>query len=297
MNLKVGDKVRIKEDLKVGIYENYVSVQEEMLKYAGNIATLTKEPYPGVFKIDIDDSDGERWSWYSFMFEEIIANKAPKLEDGMAVHCDTLDKSKIFLDECEKQGIRTCAGLSASGYNVWNRLGESTCYSISKRNNRKSLIVMHDSKDYYANNSKYKLYEFDELFKEGTIEKTESSVKSFRKRFHEDINQFNEGASVEIKNEIKKLKPQGIMFTKDKKGNPTAILPKYEVLYEKQYYKGEKDVKKVIMNGKCLIVILENGAKGIAKCSPGDTFDKDIGFKIALKRARQNSCNVCKAPF
>lgn len=286
MNLKVGDKVRIKEDLKVGIYENYVSVQEEMLKYAGNIATLTKEPYPGVFKIDIDDSDGERWSWYSFMFEQVITNKAPKLEPGMAIHCDTLDKSKIFLNECEKQGIETYAGFPASWFNVWNRLGELTCYSISKRNNRKSLIVMHDSKDYYANNSKYKLYEFDELFKEDTIEKMESSVKSFRKRFHEDV-------SAGIKN----VKPKATAIIKDEEGNIIAIFPKYEVLYEKQYYKGEKDVKKVIMNGKCIIVILENGAKGIAKCSPGDTFDKDIGFKIALKRARQNSCNVCKAPF
>lgn len=289
MILKVGDTVKIREDLKAGIYENHVSVQEERLKYAGNIATLTKEPYPGVFKIDIDDSDGEMWSWYPFMFEEVIANKAPKLEPGMAVHCDTLDKSKVFLKECEKQGMITMGGFPASRLTtigIWDRLGELTCYSICKMDCVEEPIVQHAVKSYYVDNSNYKLYEFDELFKENTIEKMENSVESFMKRFHKNIDQFNESVSVEIKN----VKPQAIMITKDEKGDLVAIFPKYEVLYEKQYYKGEKDVKKVIMNGKCIIVILENGAKGIAKCSPGDTFDKDIGFKIALKRAR-NCCN------
>lgn len=289
MNLKVGDKVKIRENLKVGIYENHIEVQEEMLKYAGGIATIKKEIYPGVFKIDLDDSDSERWSWHPFMFEQVIANKTPKLEPGMAVHCDTLDKSKVFLKECKKQGMITMGGFPASRLitiGIWNRFEESTCYSICKRAYVEAPIVQYAAKSYYRNNSRYKLYEFDELFKENTIEKKESSVESFYKRFHENIEKLNAEFSVKIE----RLKPQDIVLAKDEKGNPVAILPRYEVLYEKQYYKGEKDVKKVIMNGKYIIVILENGAKGIAKCSPNDIFDKDIGFRIALKRAR-NCCN------
>lgn len=284
MNLKVGDKVKIREDLKVGIYENHVSVQEEMLKYAGNIATLTKEPYPGVFKID---SDGEMWSWYPFMFEGIIANKFPKLEAGMAVHCDTVDKAKVFLQECKKQGVIRLDGVSGLLIpDAWKKYKGKIVFAINNIAIGGALYVGYCTKDYLEGDSRYNLYEFDKLFKEILANKMTDSTETFMKTFAENAKKLNAAVSIEIK----KIKPQGIMFTKDEKGNPTAILPKYEVLYEKQYYKGEKDVKKVIMNGKCIIVILENGAKGIAKCSPEDTFDKDIGFKIALKRAR-NCCN------
>ena len=284
MNLKVGDRVKIKKDLKVGIYEGNVMVQNGMLKYSGNIATLTKEPYPGVFKIDLDD---DKMSWHPFMFEEIIANKFPKLEAGMAVHCDTEDKVKVFLQECKNQGVIRLDGVS--GLLIPDILKKSKGEMVFAINNITiggALYVGYCAKDYLEGDSHYNLYEFDELFKESLANKMTDATETFIKTFAENAKKLNAAVSIEIK----KIKPQGIMFTKDEKGNPTAILPKYEVLYEKQYYKGEKDVKKVIMNGKCIIVILENGAKGIAKCSPEDTFDKDIGFKIALKRAR-NCCN------
>lgn len=284
MNLKVGDKVRIKKDLKAGIYKTHIMVQDCMLEYAGKVATLEKEVRQGVFKIDLD---GKTWSWYPFMFEEVLANKIPKLEAGMAVHCDTLDKSEIFLKECEKQGIKTMGGFPASKLSalcIWNRLRESTCYSISKRNNRKSLVIMHDNKGYYVDNPKYKLYEFDELFKaklfkERLDDKMADSVETFMKAFEENIKQLNARFSVSIE-----------------KVSPITMPLRYEVLYEKQYYKDEKDVKKVIMNGRCVIVILENGDKGVAKCHPDDIFDKDIGFKVALKKAR-NCSDIGPAPF
>lgn len=298
MNLKVGDKVRIKKDLKAGRHESNVMVQDFMLEYAGKVATIEKEICQGVFRIDLDS---EMWTWYPFMFEEVIANKVPKLEAGMAVHCDTLDKSKIFLDECGRQGIKTMSGFPASSFTslrTWNRLGESTCYSISKRNNRKSLVIMHANKSYYVGNPNYKLYEFDELFKENPVSEMTNSVETFMKAFKENIEQLSEGFSIDTRS-IKPqgvLKPQEIVFTRGKSGNPLTLINKYKVLYEKQYYKGEKDVKKVIMNGKHIIVILENGAKGVAKCHPDDFFDKDIGFKVALKKAR-NYNDVGPAPF
>lgn len=290
MNLKVGDKVKIREDLKVGIYENHVSVQEEMLKYAGNIATLTKEPCPGVFKID---SDGEMWPWYPFMFEGIIANKFPKLEAGMAVHCDTVDKAKVFLQECKKQGVIRLDGVSGLLIpDAWKKYKGKIVFAINNIAIGGALYVGYCTKDYLEGDSRYNLYEFDELFKESLANKMTDATETFIKTFAENATKLNAIVSVNIRNLKSQgiVLPQDLVLTKGKMGNHVFLLNKYKVLYEKQYYKGEKDVKKVIMNGKCIIVILENGAKGIAKCSPEDTFDKDIGFKIALKRAR-NCCN------
>jgi hypothetical protein len=42
---------------------------------------------------------------------------------------------------------------------------------------------------------------------------------------------------------------------------------------------------KVIYNGNTTIVILEDGSKGISKCLPCDTYDRDKGRDIAYNRA------------
>lgn len=48
----------------------------------------------------------------------------------------------------------------------------------------------------------------------------------------------------------------------------------------------ENEVKKVIINEPCVIVFLTSGEKGVAKCCPEDKFDENIGYAIALYRAR-----------
>jgi len=55
-------------------------------------------------------------------------------------------------------------------------------------------------------------------------------------------------------------------------------------VYEMPEYVGNK-VKKVIINEPCVIVILNSGEKGIAKCCPEDEFNEERGYKIALERA------------
>ncbi|MGL4451071.1 MAG: hypothetical protein ACRCTZ_07780 [Sarcina sp.] len=60
--------------------------------------------------------------------------------------------------------------------------------------------------------------------------------------------------------------------------------PKNEIIFEKQDFV-HSDVKKVIRNGKCVIVILNNGSKGISKCHPEDEFNLITGYKIAYHRA------------
>lgn len=57
-------------------------------------------------------------------------------------------------------------------------------------------------------------------------------------------------------------------------------------VYEMPEYVGNK-VKKVIINEPCVIVILNSGEKGIAKCCPEDKFIEERGYIIALERARK----------
>ena len=74
MKFKIGDKVKIREDLKYGMivcsYERN-SVVKDMLQYAGKTATIT----------DIDDNacyldiDGEEWVW-----GDIVLDKLPDLK-------------------------------------------------------------------------------------------------------------------------------------------------------------------------------------------------------------------------
>ena len=47
--------------------------------------------------------------------------------------------------------------------------------------------------------------------------------------------------------------------------------------------------ERVIHNGNATIVILDDGSKGKAKCSPQDDFNKTKGIKIAYLRAKIKS--------
>ncbi|MDU6995945.1 MAG: hypothetical protein E6356_13880 [Terrisporobacter othiniensis] len=55
-------------------------------------------------------------------------------------------------------------------------------------------------------------------------------------------------------------------------------------VYEMPEYVGS-NVKKVIINEPCIIVILNSGEKGVAKCCPEDKFIEERGYKLALERA------------
>lgn len=194
--------------------------------------------------IEINSND---WNWVDTMFEEIVANKSPELKPGMAIHCDTEEKSKIFLQECERQGITCCSGEVATSLNVWDQLKGNTCYAIYCGNARTGgkPYLEFDNVNYY----KYKtlgfnILEFDELFKEQILSENEKV---------EDI----------------------IKFCKTK----------YEVVYDKPDFI-HMDVEKVMTNNNTTIVILKTGEKGIAKCSPDDTFNLLVGYNIAYHRAR-----------
>lgn len=119
---KVGDKVRIKEDLKVGCgYNNGCIFVQEMEKYKGKVAVIKSYCIPPYFndnveienanncryKLDIDDGE---WSWSPSMLEKVEDKKYFKslprdftgtinVEKGFIVN-------KEILDEAEKEYLR-----------------------------------------------------------------------------------------------------------------------------------------------------------------------------------------------
>lgn len=62
------------------------------------------------------------------------------------------------------------------------------------------------------------------------------------------------------------------------------VNPIYKVVYVKPTFIDD-NVAKVMKSGKCVIVILDTGEKGVAKCSPNDNFDLELGYSIAHSRA------------
>lgn len=74
---KVGDKVRIREDLVSGKMYGEYYVINEMLQYRGEKATI-EVILDGGYELDID----EEWTWTDEMFESYIFTKSD-LEDGM----------------------------------------------------------------------------------------------------------------------------------------------------------------------------------------------------------------------
>lgn len=177
MKLKVGDKVRIKEDLEFGMYTSSdgkcrEDVMDEMWVQRGKVVTIDEIAENGYI---FANQDG--WRWVDTMFEEVITNKVPELKEGMAVHCDTEEKSKIFLQECKKQGITCCDRSSATTLNVWHQLKENTCYCVRRNiyRNGGKLYLEFDGKHYYNN-----VLEFDDLFK-GYISDNNKKVENVAK--------------------------------------------------------------------------------------------------------------------
>lgn len=95
MKYKVGDKVKIREDLIVGNEYGADDFAEEMELYKGGIATIT-DIYNNKYFIDVDDGE---WHWTDEMFEDIVKDDTVKDNTTMTVE-DLLNKTDV-----EKGGL------------------------------------------------------------------------------------------------------------------------------------------------------------------------------------------------
>lgn len=96
MKYKVGDKVKIREDLIVGNEYGADDFAEEMELYKGGIATIT-DIYNNKYFIDVDDGE---WHWTDEMFEDIEPNIATYNYNNIMTVSDLLNHTDV-----EKGGL------------------------------------------------------------------------------------------------------------------------------------------------------------------------------------------------
>lgn len=123
MKYKIGDKVKVREDIKVGGMYGHELVTPIMAEFAGKLVTISKI-YNGVKAYDINDDKGV-WAWTDEMFED-----APKFKVGDTVIKVSDDKDCIL----RKGWIGTIIEVdtNSSIMRVRNRYG--TVYSDEKEN-------------------------------------------------------------------------------------------------------------------------------------------------------------------
>lgn len=92
MKYKVGDRVKVREDLKLQkTYDSYLTCNDSMVKKAGLVVTIKEcDNEYGRYKIDADD-----WNWTDEMFEGLAGGepeKAINLLREMKHNCEHANK-------------------------------------------------------------------------------------------------------------------------------------------------------------------------------------------------------------
>lgn len=97
-NLKVGDKVKIKQDLVLGKFYNSCMYTADMAKYAGKVATITNTFQDSETEFSYNlDIDSERWFWDSEMIEPV--------EEVEHKTCNEKDSIRLAKAVCEYEEI------------------------------------------------------------------------------------------------------------------------------------------------------------------------------------------------
>ena len=80
--------------------------------------------------------------------------------------------------------------------------------------------------------------------------------------------------------------------------NPRIGVGVFDVEEVREYFKEhveeiktDEDVKRIIYSDKVTVVILNSGIKGIAKCLENDTYNKEIGYRVAYLKAKIKEFN------
>ena len=76
-----------------------------------------------------------------------------KFENGMIVHCDTVEKALKLMKYLEANGYQWASGKKPTGYITW--LGSDTCYRVCDE-------ITYSTKDFYVIAGE-EVVEFDDL--------------------------------------------------------------------------------------------------------------------------------------
>ena len=150
-NLKVGDKVKIKQDLVFGKFYNDCMYTVPMEKYAGKVATITNifQDSETEFSYHLD-IDSERWFWDSEMIEPV--------EEVEHKTCNEKDSTRLAKAVCEYEEIVHNLEQDLHKMTQERDSYKDICHEISERFN--SLADKHNE---LANEYNTLVDEYNEL--------------------------------------------------------------------------------------------------------------------------------------
>lgn len=101
MKYKIGDKVKVRNDLKVFKRYGDKTFVERMEKYKGKLVTISEE-FPGFYHIKEDKN--EHWGWTEQMFESVVELTAEEAIKIQAEMCSSMNNCVICPIYKEKDG-------------------------------------------------------------------------------------------------------------------------------------------------------------------------------------------------
>lgn len=153
---KVGDKVKIREDLKVDERYNELFFVKDMEKYKGKIATITRlSSIQHSYDIDIDDGD---WSWTDDMLKACINNNTAMTVENLLNKTDVEKGGLIITVYYSNAYFETTIGHNKINRNseLYKRFikayGDMIVDEVSFDIKNGNMVVMLIKVDYADNN-------------------------------------------------------------------------------------------------------------------------------------------------
>ena len=117
MEFKVGDRVRIREDLNIHEKYTHFSITKSMLGYGGKIATIKSihiyiNDFPNYYTIDLDEGE---YCWTDGMLELVEKSQEPPTLEELEQRIEKLEKCVMgeqnSLEKCENVSSMSKKGL------------------------------------------------------------------------------------------------------------------------------------------------------------------------------------------
>ncbi|MBR5291689.1 MAG: hypothetical protein IKU32_02105 [Clostridia bacterium] len=158
MKYKVGDKVRVRKDLRVGSAYDHWLVVDAMMKYRGMTVTIAAVGF-NFYRIE---GDGAGWSWTDEMLEPACAEKIVITTDGVTTTARKYDGKKIV-----KEAKAVCSKDDTFNFDVGAKLAMERLMAEDKPKLYSGKVVCIEA-SYYSTGcagfTKGKIYRFAEGF-------------------------------------------------------------------------------------------------------------------------------------
>ena len=151
MKYKVGDKVRVRKDLRVGLAYNHWLVVDAMMKYRGKTVTIAVVG----FNSYLIKEDGASWLWTDEMFEAACAEKIVITSDGVTTTAKKYNGKNLI-----KEAKAVCSKDDTFNFDVGAKLAMEKLMAEDKPKLYNGRVVCVSSGLYSLGYTKGKIYHF-----------------------------------------------------------------------------------------------------------------------------------------